>query len=310
MAEKKRGLGRGLSALIGDALADEENNIDAYAPEAAENVTSLTQGDTAIRMVGLDQLVAGKFQPRRKFDDAKAQDLVRSIEQKGVLQPLLVRPLAGDNDRYEIIAGERRWRAAQKAKIHDIPVIIRAFNDREALEIGIIENVQRADLNAIEEAQAYIRLMQEFDYTQEQLAQTLGKTRSYIANILRLNGLDEAVQFLLIEGKLTPGHARALVNYPDALGLAKKIIAEGLSVRAVEKIISNHGKMSQKPPSNAVHNENNENADIRAFEHKLSEVLGLNISIDHDARKGGVMSIRYNSLDQLDYISRRLGVQD
>ena len=229
MEERKRGLGRGLSALIGDTA--EQPVSAAAAATAAQPAAGQTDG---MVWIGIDQLQPGKFQPRKHFDDEELAALAASIGKSGVLQPLLVRP-AGDG-AYEIIAGERRWRAAQQARLHQVPAIVQPINDVTALEIGIIENVQRADLNPIEEAEGYQRLIDEFAYTQAELAETIGKSRSHIANLLRLTGAPEPVKKALIDGSISMGHARALLTADHAAELVRQIIAEGLSVRAVEKL--------------------------------------------------------------------------
>jgi ParB family chromosome partitioning protein len=247
MAERKRGLGRGLSALIGETT---KKALDEAAPVAAPSTAAAASpqatsgvGNQGFQLLGIDQLVPGKFQPRRYFDEYELRALATSLEKSGVLQPLLVRPLSATDGakgaaQFEIIAGERRWRAAQLAKLHTVPVIVQALSDSVALEVGIIENVQRADLNPIEEAEGYQRLIEEFSYTQAELAETIGKSRSHIANILRLTSATPKVRDGLIMGTLSMGHARALLGHPQADQLVKKIIADGLSVRAVEALVA------------------------------------------------------------------------
>ncbi len=301
---KSRGLGRGLSALIGDG-ADE--TPDLQKSEAAKSKANNTTDDKAplkspyIRL-GVDQLSPGKFQPRQNFDEDDLESLSKSLKEKGVLQPLLVRSVA--DGRYEIVAGERRWRAAQRAGLHDVPVVVEALTDREALEIGIIENVQRADLNAIEEAEAFQRLMDEFQYTQDALAKVIGKSRSHIANTLRLSSLPKEVRALVISGALSPGHARALIGHENAISLANKIVSDGLSVRDVEKLLSQKKTdPTQRRKSDQPKHE--KDADTRALEKTLSDGLGLAVSIE-DTGRGGKVSIDYKTLEQLDDVIRRL----
>ena len=316
MAERKRGLGRGLSALIGETT---KKVLDEAAPVAAQPKPDPTtpsgsaSGGTGqgFQLLGIDQLVPGKFQPRRHFDNDELRALATSLEKSGVLQPLLVRPLAGASNaapQFEIIAGERRWRAAQMAKLHNVPVIIQDLSDSVALEVGIIENVQRADLNPIEEAEGYQRLIEEFAYTQAELAETIGKSRSHIANILRLTSATPKVREGLIMGTLSMGHARALLGHPQADQLVKKIIADGLSVRAVETLVAqtkpDSGKTGQaKSKANAA----TKSADTRALEKTLGERLGLKVTLDDKGDgSGGQLHIEYKSLEQLDALITHL----
>ncbi len=319
MAEKKRALGRGLSALIGDAPVElDAPSKKASAQEAAEKKAAPTQkqaqpdiqNDSGFMMLGIDQLQAGAFQPRQNFAEEDLENLSKSLKEKGVLQPLLVRPLAdgaaAGQTPYEIVAGERRWRAAQRARLHQVPVLVRELSDTEALEIAIIENVQRADLNPIEESLAYQRLMQEFSYTQDELAKTLGKSRSHIANMLRLTGVSDKVRGFLIAGDLSAGHARALLNFDGADALAKRIIAEGLSVRAVEKIVAEAkgggGKTKPTPQKTKIEKD----VDTLALEQTVQTALGLGVDIQHKGETGGTLSISYKTLEQLDDVVSRL----
>lgn len=274
-----RGLGRGLSALLGD-----------------EAVTPTTAEATRSRSLPVSFLTPNPHQPRRHFDDEELASLAESIGSKGILQPILVRPTAR-HDSFEIIAGERRWRAAQKAKLHEVPVIVRELSDSDSLEIAIIENVQRSDLNPIEEAAAYQELIDRFSYTQEQMAHAIGKSRSHIANLLRLLKLPPRVQTLLSEGKLTAGHARMLVTAADPEAMAEQILSQGLNVREVEKK-ARQARQGKPSPS--------KDTDTKALEHALSDTLGLRVSIDHKGQKGGAITIRYRSLDQLDQVIRLL----
>ncbi len=278
-----RGLGRGLSALLGDGEPD--------ARESAET-------NSRSRHLPVAFLRPNPLQPRRNFDEAELKSLAASIAEKGVLQPILVRPTA-TRDVYEIIAGERRWRAAQIAKLHEVPVLVRPFSDAQSLEIAIIENVQRSDLTAIEEGSAYQELMNRFQYTQEQVSEVIGKSRSHIANTLRLLKLPDSVKKLIAEGKLSAGHARALVGAPNPDALAREILAGALNVRQAEKKVKPpRGGASRKPGG--------KDADTRALEHSLSNSLGMDVNIEHQGKKGGQVKVRYRTLEQLDEIIRRL----
>ena len=276
-----RGLGRGLSSLLSD-----ENESRASQETSAHS-----------RNLPIAFLRPNPLQPRRNFDQDELKSLAASIAEKGVLQPILVRPTA-TRDVFEIIAGERRWRAAQAAKLHEVPVMVRSFSDSQSLEIAIIENVQRSDLNAIEEASAYQELMDRFHYTQEQVSDVIGKSRSHVANILRLLKLPDGVKALVAEGKLSAGHARTLVGAPDPEALAKEILAGGLNVRQAEKKLQAPRIESPKPVS--------KDADTKALEHRLSNSLGMDVQIEDQGRKGGTVKIRYRTLEQLDEIIGRL----
>ena len=258
-------------------------------------------------MVPIEQVVANPDQPRRRFDADLLDDLAASIKEKGIIQPLIVRR---KGDGYEIVAGERRWRAAQKAGLHRIPVVIRDFDDTEVLEIAIIENIQRADLNPVEEAAGYVQLMNKFGHTQEKLAEALGKSRSHIANTMRLMQLPEAVQNFVTEGKLSAGHARSLITAKDPIALAKKVIAGDLSVRDTEKLVrkaaavpSDGDGITRKPVRKA----SEKTADTRALEGDLSANLGMTVSVDHqDGAESGAITISYKTLDELDELCRIL----
>ena len=312
MNDKKRGLGRGLSALIGESAAQpvspqQENLQGATGQQIPQaSLAGASPSDTGgLTYLGIDQLRAGKYQPRKNFNDEELSALSQSLEKSGVLQPLLVRPIDGEDGQFEIIAGERRWRAAQNAKLHQVPVIVQKINDVTALELGIIENVQRADLNPIEEAEGYQRLIDEFAYTQAELAETIGKSRSHIANLLRLTAAPQAVRDALVSGTISMGHARALLGAENAPALVKQIIAEGLSVRAVEKLVADHkptgGTKSASMPAAE------KDADTRALEKTITDALGLSVSIDdRGVDKGGAVRIDYRSLEQLDDIVARL----
>jgi len=297
VAEKKnkpRGLGRGLSALMADVSLEP-------APSAEQSVR---RADT---MVPIEQIRPNPNQPRRRFDPDDLADLAASVREKGILQPLIVRPAAGGG--YEIVAGERRWRAAQKAQLHEVPALIRDLDDTEVLEIAIIENIQRADLNAMEEASGYRQLMERFGHTQEKLAEALGKSRSHIANLLRLLTLPEDVQDLVKSGDLSAGHARALITSENPSTLAKAVVRDGLSVRATEALAKKQqgGEGDAPAPRPAAKKAMEKDADTKALEGDLSAVLGMKVTIDHKpGGEAGVISIRYDTLDQLDDLCGRL----
>ena len=285
MAKK---LGMGLSALLGEDEAE---------------FGELDHGE-ATKTVAVGHLHPGKFQPRHAFDDEALKGLAESIGTKGVLQPLLVRPHPNQVGEFEIIAGERRWRAAQLAQVHEVPVIVRDFDDRETLEVALIENLQRQDLSPLEEADGYQRLMDEFSHTQEALATALGKSRSHVANMLRLLTLPEAVRALLDDGSLSAGHARALVGSDAAVALAKQVVKQGLNVRQTEKLVksgADTGAASGKTAPAKPHKD----ADTLALEADLAAVLGLKVDI-RDAGGRGQVVIHYESLEQLDGVLARL----
>ncbi|MGB3278858.1 MAG: ParB/RepB/Spo0J family partition protein, partial [Pseudorhodobacter sp.] len=248
-------------------------------------------------------------QPRRDFTPEALEDLSASIRQKGVLQPLIVRPVAG-TDTYEIVAGERRWRAAQIAQVHRLPVIIRDFSDTEVLEVAIIENIQRADLNAIEEAAGFRQLMDRFGHTQEKIAEALSKSRSHVANLLRLLNLPADVQAFIREGKLSAGHARALITTADPSALARTVIEKGLSVRETERLARDTSTTPRKPVKPGG-DRFEKDADTRALEGDLAANLGMAVSINHEpGGERGTLSIRYNTLDDLDNLCRTLSQMD
>lgn len=282
-----RGLGRGLSALMAD-VKDSAPALDAErrAPDM---------------MVPVEKVHPNPDQPRRHFEAGALEDLARSITEKGIIQPLIVRNSSREAGCYEIVAGERRWRAAQMAQLHEIPVLVRDFTDTEVLEVAIIENIQRADLNPVEEAAGYSQLMTKFGHTQEKLAEVLGKSRSHIANAVRLLNLPEEVQTYLRDGRLSAGHARALITVPDAVTLARAVIQKGLSVRETEKLAKvspsdEAGKSAPTPPKKP-----EKDADTKALESDLSAALSMSVSIDHrPGNEHGALTIRYQSLDDLD----------
>jgi ParB family chromosome partitioning protein len=284
----KRRLGRGLAALIGE--------MDQPVPVGESRPTI-----SADRTVPIEFVARSPKNPRRYFDEAELQDLAGSIRQHGIVQPVVVRTIGAD--RYEIIAGERRWRAAQLAGLVEIPVIVRDVDDRTALELAIVENVQRADLNPLEEALGYEQLIAEHGYTQNDLGEIIGKSRSHVANSLRLLKLPDPVRDMLAEGSLSAGHARALVSTPDPVALAKTIAQKGLSVRDAEKLAQNHIKAQQAPALADPREE--KDSDTIALERSLSDRLGLSVSINHKGG-GGQLKINYKSLDQLEEICRLL----
>lgn len=289
---KNRGLGRGLSALMSDIPA-----------HASGDQTSSLRPDM---MVPIEQVSPNPHQPRRTFEDGPMAELAASILEKGIIQPLIVRK--SGNSSFEIVAGERRWRAAQIAKLHEIPVLVRDFDDTEVLEVAIIENIQRADLNPIDEAHGYKQLLDKFGHTQEQLAKALGKSRSHIANLMRLLTLPSVVIGFLVDGRLSAGHARALVGHQNAERLARHIVQNGLSVRDAEKLAKKDqgGSKSPKPaPARVV-----KDADTVQIEGELAAQIGMPVTIDHvSGQEGGKLSIKFRSLEQLDDLLRLLSGQ-
>lgn len=285
-------LGRGLAALIGEDTAFALGDKEAPAPKG-------------VREVPIEYLRANPFQPRHTFRPEDLEDLANSIREKGILQPIVVRPVAGAANSFEIVAGERRWRAAQAAQLHQVPVIVKELSDAESLEIAIIENVQRADLNAVEEAAGYERLMQQFEYTQDKLSKLIGKSRSHVANTLRLLALPEGVRGLIEEGRLTAGQARPLIGHDDAEKFAREIVAKGLSAREAEALTRKPDpSVSSTRPKSLPKAE--KDADTLALEKNISDQLGLKVEIAYTGDKGGEVRIAYKTLEQLDEICRRL----
>ena len=285
--DKKRKLGRGLSALLG---------------EEEDSSANLERG-RAVKMVPIEFLQPGKYQPRQHMDVESIDELSRSIAEKGVLQPLLVRPLTDTNrnNLYEIIAGERRWRASQKAKIHEVPVIIKDLNDLETLEIALIENLQRQDLSPLEEADGYQRLMHEFEHTQSELAKAMGKSRSHVANTLRLLSLPEFIKNMIDDGRLSAGHGRALLSATNLKKLSKTVVQQGLNVRQTEKLV----KKENAGRGKSVLRSTTKDADTLALERDISDTLGLKVDIKfNDGR--GTLTIHYKGLNQLDDILSRI----
>ncbi len=297
MPEKKRGLGRGLSALMSDVEVEPKGTAptNRVAPDSK---------------VPIENIHPNPDQPRRSFDKDQLAELASSIEAHGVVQPLVVRPAPDQAGHYQIVAGERRWRASQIAQLHEVPVVIRDFDDLEVLEIAIIENIQRADLNPIEEAAGYRQLLDKFGHTQEKLAETLGKSRSHIANLMRLLQLPEDVQALVKSGQLTSGHARALITSEHPSELARQVVAKGLSVRETEKLAKSLAVGSDKAESTPKAKPGGDkDADTKALEGDLSASVGMPVRIAHKpGQEAGAVTINYRTLDELDSICRILSM--
>ncbi len=286
-AQTNSRLGRGLASLIGEP-ADTPSKLPLEGEQ---------------RVVEIEQIAPSPLNPRQNFPQVELEELATSIREKGLVQPLIVRPTAGGIGGYEIVAGERRWRGAQLAGQRTLPVIVRELTDQEVLELAIIENVQRSDLNAIEEARGYSELIGRYDYTQEDLAQVIGKSRSHLANTLRLLKLPEAVQSLVEDGSVSAGHARALVGRDDAEKIALMIVEQGLNVRDVEALVQAADKPGTETPARK---RREKDADTKAFERELSDALGLKVEIKVGAGETGILSIKYGNFDQLDYVRQRL----
>ena len=284
---QKSRLGRGLASLIGEPMPGGRPQLP---PEGEQ------------RMVPTADIRPSRLNPRKEFREEELAELTESIRSKGLVQPIIVRPAESG---YEIVAGERRWRAAQKAGLHTVPVIARDLSDKEVLELAIIENVQRADLNAIEEAAGYRELIERFDYSQEQLSEIIGKSRSHVANTLRLLKLPDGVQTMVQDGRLTAGHARALIGRDDAEGLAQRIVTDGLNVREVEAMVQGGGEVLAGSPISRTPRE--KDPDTKAFEKELSGILGLKVEIKRGSGESGNLIIKFGNFDQLDYIRQRLG---
>ncbi len=293
-SDRKRGLGRGLSALMSDVTVEQST--------ARED-----GGASGVTMLPIEMVEPNPEQPRKSFRKEDMDDLISSVREKGIIQPLVVRAL--DTDRYQLVAGERRWRAAQFANLHEVPVVVREFTDIEVIEVAIIENVQRADLNPIEEAAGYKQLMEKFGHTQEKLSEALGKSRSHIANLLRLLQLPAAVTAFVERGELSAGHARALLMADEPESLARQVISQGLSVRATEALVKKQKASSdqnsgdtRKTPASAA-----KDADTKALEGDLSATLGMKVVLDHKpGDEAGTMTIKYASLEQLDDLCQKL----
>jgi len=295
------GLGRGLSALLGEVESEvlaASTNPNLQAPPGAHPAGAPAE-QRAPRTLPIAMLRPNPFQPRDQFDPAALDELAASIRDKGILQPIIVRPVPNQPDEYQIVAGERRWRAAQKARLHEVPVVIKAFTDAEALEVALIENIQRADLNPIEEARGYRQLIEKFNYTQDALGQVIGRSRSHIANTIRLLALPQTVQDYIYSGKLSAGHARTLVGQPDPESMARELIEGRLNVREAE----DRGRKAKGKKKRS----HGKDADTRALEQSLSNQLGLAVTIAHKGDKGGELKIAYKTLEQLDDVCRKLG---
>lgn len=294
---KRKGLGRGLDALLGanrGAAATTETPVDS----ATMPVANAGPLDGQMMEVPVEYLQRGKYQPRRDMHEESLQELAESIKAQGVMQPVVIRPVG--TNRYEIIAGERRWRAAQKAGLHEVPIVLLDVGDAEALELAIIENVQRTDLNPLEEAMGYQVLANDYKHSQDDIASIVGKSRSHVANTLRLLKLPDSVKKFIAEGKLSAGHARALVGQPHPEELAQDIVNRGLNVRQAEALRQEAGQAPKKNKAKA-----RKDADTAALEKRLSDALGLAVEIKHGSR-GGLLQIKYKSLEQLDEVVRRL----
>ncbi len=286
---QKSRLGRGLASLIGEPVSYQPQKLPAEGEQ---------------RMVAIDLVRGGKFNPRKDFREEELNELADSIRTKGLVQPIIVRPDPAGGQGYEIVAGERRWRASQRAGLHSVPVIVRDLGDREVLELAIIENVQRADLNAIEEAAGYRDLVERFAYSQEQLSEIIGKSRSHVANTLRLLKLPARVQEMVSQGQLTAGHARALIGREDAEGLAERIVSQGLNVRDVEALVQDGGTVDEA--TGVPRKTRDKDPDTKAFEKELSDTLGLKVEIKRGSGESGNLIIKFGNFDQLDYIKLRL----
>jgi len=347
MNDRPRGLGRGLSALLGEPLGAREPRPPEPAPQPPQAFTPVaTPGyaptpvsvaptqppappsstvtpfpqplaptptvapqtaalppSVVAKMVPIDLIQRNPNQPRKRFDEAELSELADSIRVRGVLQPILLRPAPGAPDRYEIVAGERRWRAAQRAGLHDIPAVVQDFDEVEVLEIGIVENVQRADLNPLEEAQGYQQLIERFSRTQQEIAEAVGKSRPHIANMLRLLGLPGEIQDMVRDGRLTAGHARAILAAPNPVDLARQAIAQALNVREVERLAATAKEEKHGP---RVRTTPDKDADTRALEAQIANATGLTVTITHKGESGGKLEIGYRTLEQLDELCRKL----
>ncbi|MBB4633065.1 ParB/RepB/Spo0J family partition protein [Sphingosinicella soli] len=298
LPKRPSGLGRGLSALLeemGSTVAPPYSDSGAAPPVPAGDAGS----SMGAQMLPMAMISPNPKQPRRRFDETAQAELIASVKRQGLLQPILVRPV--DGGRFEIVAGERRWRAAQAAQLHDVPVLVRRLTDEEAFEVALVENIQRQDLNAIEEAEGYKRLIDDYGHTQEDIARIVGKSRSHVANLVRLLDLPDDVRELLIDGRLTMGHARALLTAPDPSALARDVVQMGLSVREVEA----RAKKPRAPRPKAPPRVAARSADLESLEVQLAEQLGLRVRLEYDG-EGGKLTLFYSDLDQLDMLCQRL----
>lgn len=300
VARRPHGLGRGLSALLGDVAQEEP----IASPAGQGNGGGAAQARGGVQTIDIAQIHPHPEQPRRHFDADALQELADSIAKRGVIQPIIVRPMPGGSG-YQIVAGERRWRAAQRAQLHRIPAIVRDFSEAETLEIALVENIQREDLNPIEEAEAYRKLIAEFGHSQEALGRLVGKSRSHVANLMRLLDLPGDVQRAVVEQRLSMGHARALIGAEDCEALARLVEQKGLSVRETEKLVR-RAKGGPERPRAALSPPREKDADIAALERHLADILGLRVEIGYREGEGGMLSLRYSTLDQLDMLCQRL----
>ncbi|WP_135081271.1 ParB/RepB/Spo0J family partition protein [Terasakiella sp. SH-1] len=301
--KKRRSLGRGLSALLGEETAsvvEEQEVIAASESDTGEegaNVVPFSSGNQ--KTVSITLLSPGKYQPRTNFEEEAIEGLADSIREKGILQPILVRPHPDRDGEFEIIAGERRWQASQRAQLHEVPVIVKEMDDRDAAEIALVENLQRQDLSPLEEAEGYNRLMAEFSHTQEALSKALGKSRSHVANMMRLLALPDDVKTYLEDGLISTGHARALLNCDEPADIAKQIIKKGLNVRQTESLVKTAG-VQARPKA-----KKEKDADTVALERDLTDLLGVKVDIKVSP-KGGALTLHYSTLEQLDDLLHRL----
>lgn len=300
-ANKSR-LGRGLASLIGENLPPQGAPT---AGTAAQSTIKPLPSHGEQRMIPIDRIAPSPFNPRKHFDPAELDELANSIREKGLVQPIILRPIGAGGHHYEIVAGERRWRAAQRASLHLVPAIVRALTDQEALELAIIENVQRTDLNAIEEATGYRELVDRFGYTQDELGQIIGKSRSHLANTMRLLKLPESVQGMVREGRLSAGHARALIGREDAEQMARDIVEKGLNVRDVEALVQEKGDARAAKPRSPTPSLQKD-ADTRAAERDMADALGLAVEIAPGKGEAGEIIIRYRSLEQFETVRKKL----
>ena len=300
-ANKSR-LGRGLASLIGENLPPQGAPT---AGTAAQSTIKPLPSHGEQRMIPIDRIAPSPFNPRKHFDSAELDELANSIREKGLVQPIILRPVGTGGHHYEIVAGERRWRAAQRASLHLIPAIVRALTDQETLELAIIENVQRTDLNAIEEATGYRELVDRFGYTQDELGQIIGKSRSHLANTMRLLKLPESVQAMVREGRLSAGHARALIGREDAEQMARDIVEKGLNVRDVEALVQEKSDTRAAKPRSPTPSLQKD-ADTRAAERDMADALGLAVEIAPGKGEAGEIIIRYRSLEQFETVRKKL----
>jgi len=295
----RRPLGRGLSELLGETAREV-----AVSPEAAgEGEGAAAPSGRAVQMIEIARVAPHPDQPRRQFDPQALEELAESIRARGIIQPIIVRPTR--DGRYQIVAGERRWRAAQKAQLHQIPAIVRDFSEAETLEIALVENIQREDLNPIEEAQAYRRLIETFRHSQDGLARIVGKSRSHVANLMRLLDLPDEVQALVMDGRLSMGHGRALIGVPGCVALAREVADKGLSVRETERLVRVAREGGAAPRGKMTTAASGRDADLVAMEQHLSDLLGLKVGISFEGGKGA-LTLHYSSLEQLDMICQKL----